>query len=82
MSLPSAVLLFGQGLIYVGLQAANVAQIARHHYVGAFVVGYLISQLWAWNVKSIAKRSGWGGTVYAVGAAFGTVAGMWLAGLL
>lgn len=81
MNYKSAALLFGQGLVYVGLQAANVAQIARHHYTGAFVVGFLISSLWAWNVKSVAFRSGWGGTIYAFGAAFGTVLGMYLAGV-
>lgn len=75
-------LLFGQGVVYVGLQAANVVQLARHHYGGAFVVGFLISLLWSWNVKGVAHRGGFGGVVYATGAAFGTVIGMWLAGML
>lgn len=74
-------LLFGQGVVYVGLQAANVVQLARHHYTGAFVVGFLISLLWSWNVKGVAVRSGWAGVVYASGAAVGTVLGMFIAGI-
>lgn len=81
MTFKSASLLFGQGCIYVGLQAANVVQLARHHYGGAFVVGFLISLLWSWNVKGVANRSGWAGVVYASGAAIGTVAGMFIAGI-
>ena len=72
--------LFGRGLIYVGLQAANVAQIASHHYVGAFFVGFLISLVWSRNVKDISSRSGWAGVVYSLGAALGTVIGMHIAG--
>ena len=74
--------LFTQGCVYVGLQAANVVQLARHHYTEAFVVGFLISLLWSWNVKGVAARGGWGGVVYASGAAVGTVLGMFLSGLV
>lgn len=77
-----AVSLFARGVIYVGLQAANVVQLSKHHYVGAFAVGFLISLLWSWNVKDVAARGGWGGVVYAGGAAVGTVLGMWLSGLV
>lgn len=80
MTLRSSGLLFGQGVVYVGLQAANVVQLARHHYVGAFIVGFLISLLWSWNVKGVAFRSGWGGVVYAFGAAVGTILGLFVAG--
>jgi len=72
----SAARLFGQGAIYVGLQATNIVQLARHQYAGAFVVGFLISWLWSWNVKGVVFRSGWGGVIYALGAAVGTVIGM------
>jgi hypothetical protein len=71
-------ILFGQGVVYVGLQAANVTQLALGHYVGAFVIGFLISLLWGWNVKGVAFRNGWGGFVYALGAGVGTLAGMFL----
>ena len=80
MTARSALQLFAQGIVYVGLQAANVVQLAKHHYVGAFVVGFLISLLWSWNVRGVAFRSGWGGVVYAAGAAVGTIAGLFLAG--
>ena len=72
-----AVFLFVQGALYVGLQAANVVQLARHRVGPAFVVGFLISLLWSFNVKGVAFRSGWGGVIYALGAAVGTVIGMW-----
>ena len=75
-----AVSLFMRGVVYVGLQAANVVQLSKHHYVGAFVVGFLISLLWSWNVKDVAARGGWGGVVYAAGAALGTVLGLFIAG--
>jgi hypothetical protein len=73
-----ALVLFGQGLVYVGLQATNVVQLARQHYIGAFVVGVLISWLWGWNVKGVAFRNGWGGFIYSLGAGIGTVCGMFL----
>jgi hypothetical protein len=74
----AAAALFAQGWIYVGLQATNIAQIAKRHFVGAFVVGFLISWLWSWNVKGVAFRSGWGAVFYALGAGCGTVFGMLL----
>lgn len=80
MSLKSAARLFFQGCIYVGLQAANVVQLARHHYVGAFIVGFLISLVWSRNVKDISCRSGWAGVVYSFGAACGTVIGLFISG--
>lgn len=72
--------LFFRGVVYVGLQAANVVQLAKHHYGGAFVVGFLISLLWSWNVKAVATRNGWAGVVYSFGAAVGTVVGLYIAG--
>ena len=78
----AAVLLFAQGAVYVGLQATNIVQLARHQYIGAFAVGFLISLLWSWNVKGVAFRSGWGGVTYAAGAAVGTVIGMTIGGWL
>lgn len=74
----SAALLFVQGTIYVGLQAANFVQIAQHNVIGAVFFGFLISWLWGWNVKGVAFRNGWGGIVYALGAALGTGIGMLL----
>lgn len=80
VTLKGAALLFGQGCVYVGLQAANVVQLARHHYTGAFVVGFLISLVWSRNVKDISCRSGWAGVVYSFGAAVGTVLGLFISG--
>lgn len=71
--------LFLRGVLYVGLQAINTVQLAEHRYLGAFVVGFLISLVWSFNVRQVAIRSGWAGAVYALGAAVGTVGGLYIA---
>lgn len=72
--------LFLRGLLIVSLTSANVATIARGHYVMSFIIGGAISAIWWTNAQSAAhvsdKRARW---VYALGAACGTVTGMWLA---
>ena len=71
---------FLRGFILVALVAANTTQIARGQYIGAFLVGGLISFVW-WANSSAQRESFKGaGVLYAFGAAVGTVAGMWLAG--
>jgi hypothetical protein len=69
-----------RGFILVSLVAANTRQIAAGHYGGAFLVGGLISAVW-WSNSSHKREDATGaGAVYALGAACGTVAGMWLGG--
>lgn len=69
--------LFGRAFLQVSLVALNVAQIARGHIGGAFVVGFLISLLWFANAKSAGRSDvPYGAWCYATGAGFGTVAGM------
>ena len=68
--------LFGSGFVIVCLVAMNTYQVAHNHYVGALVVGFLISLLWTFNVKRVVIGSWRDRVAYAVGAAFGTVAGM------
>ncbi len=73
---------FLRGFILVALVSMNTRQVAGGHYVGAFVVGGLISAVWWAN--SSAKRESFAGSgaLYALGAAVGTVTGMALAGVL
>jgi hypothetical protein len=71
-------MLFLRGFVMVTLVAANTRQIANGRYAAAFVVGGLISLVW-WSNSSKDRPSFRGaGVVYALGAACGTVAGMWL----
>lgn len=72
-------LLFGRAFLQVALVSANVVQIARGQYGGAFVVGSAISWLWFKNARGAARIDVAGAAeVYALGAACGTVAGMLL----
>jgi uncharacterized membrane protein YoaK (UPF0700 family) len=69
---------FLRGFLLVALVSLNTRQIAGGHYGGAFLVGGMISAVW-WS-NSSAKREDarcvW--AAYALGAACGTVLGMWL----
>jgi len=70
-------LLFSRAFLQVSLVAANVVQIANEQYLGAFVVGALISLLWFTNARTAALNQLPGAAVvYALGAGTGTVAGM------
>lgn len=71
--------LFTTGFIQVALVAINTWQIANHKWAGAFVVGFLISFVWTFNVKKIAFGGNKDRVVYSFGAATGTVTGMALA---
>lgn len=63
--------------------ALNVSQVAGVHYFSAFFTGGLLSYIWWTNTKTAAKVEGEGAHIaYALGAACGTVAGMYLGRLL
>lgn len=70
---------FWRGFLIVTLTAANVGQIAGHHWAGAFVGGFGISFVW-WTNSRTASHSDlkYGRELYAAGAGCGTVFGMWL----
>jgi hypothetical protein len=70
--------LFLRGFILVALVSANTRQIANGRYAAAFVVGGLISLFWWSNSSKDRPDFSGAGVVYALGAACGTVAGMWL----
>jgi hypothetical protein len=74
--------LFGTGLIQVTLVALNTFQIAHEKWLGVMGVGFLISLIWAWNVKKIAF-GGWSDRIaYASGAAVGSGLGLLIGKLL
>jgi hypothetical protein len=74
--------LFSQGFLIVALTALNVRLISRGLWLGAFLTGFSISWVW-WQNSQSANRSTVPGAraTYAIGAACGTVCGMWLGGL-
>lgn len=70
--------LFLSGIIQVLLVATNTYQIAHKKWIGCFVVGFLISFVWTFNVKKIAFGTIKDRILYATGAAFGTILGLML----
>ena len=70
-----------RGFVLVALVSANTRQIASGRYLGAFIVGGLISYVWWSNSSAKREQFTGAGALYAFGAACGTVAGMALAGL-
>lgn len=71
--------LFGTGFLQVALVGINTWQIAHAKWFGVFVIGFLISYVWSWNVKKIAFGGQTDRLVYALGAASGGVVGLMLA---
>jgi hypothetical protein len=71
---------FLRGFVLVALVALNTRQVAGGRYLGAFVVGGLISLVWWANSSSKREAFKGAGALYAFGAACGTVLGMWLGG--
>ncbi len=70
--------LFLRGWLMVSLVALNTVQISHGRYVSAAVVGFCISWLW-WANSSKGRCDARGaGIVYALGAALGTLTGIWI----
>ena len=74
--------LFLAAFSQVGLVSVNIYQVSHQYYIGAFIVGFLISVLWTFNVKGIAFGSAWDRILYSLGAATGTVCGIVLSNIL
>ena len=71
--------IFGRAFTLVGLTALNVRLVSRGQYAPAFVTGGALSAVWWFAAHSAANsklRGAW--FAYALGAACGTVVGMWL----
>lgn len=68
--------LFAAAFIQVSLVALNTYQIAHRDWIGVFVVGFLISLVWTFNVRRINASTMQERLVYSLGAACGSVAGM------
>ena len=71
--------LFARGFVIVALTSWNVRHIAALQYPWAFAGGFGISFVWFTNSKTAAHvEIPFARETYAIGAALGTVFGMWL----
>lgn len=76
-------LVWWRAFAIVSCTAANVVNVSRGHYGLAFITGGLLSAVWWGNSRAAAHSSLRGaGAAYALGAACGTVFGMWVGRLL
>lgn len=66
----------------VGLVAINTLLIARGLFLGVFIVSFMISLLWAFNVSKIAVSTINQKLTYAFGAGCGAVVGLYLVKLI
>lgn len=73
-----SVSLFLTAYLQVLLVAVNTWQIANQKYVGAVIVGFLISLAWTFNVRRAAFATWQERIVYCTGAALGTISGLCL----
>jgi len=63
------------GFVQVALVSCNTYQIAHKQWVGIFVVGFLISLVWSWNIRRVCFGSFMDRLLYCSGAAIGSVMG-------
>lgn len=62
--------------LQVGLVAINTLLISRGYILGVFIISFLISLLWAFNVSKIAISTLNQKLTYAFGAGCGAVSGL------
>ena len=68
--------IFFQSYFQIGLVAINTMLIAKGYILGVFLVSFLISLLWAFNVSKVAISTLNQKITYALGAGFGAVSGL------
>ncbi len=70
--------LFLQSFLQVGLVSISTVLITKQIYFGIFIVGFLISLLWTYNVSRIAISTLNQKITYSLGAGTGAVTGVLL----
>jgi hypothetical protein len=70
--------IFLQSYLQVGLVSVSTILITQHYYFGIFIVGFLISLLWTYNVSRIAISTFKQKITYSLGAGTGAVSGVLL----
>jgi hypothetical protein len=73
---------FFQSFFQVGLVSVSTVLITKQLYYGVFVVAFLISLLWTFNVSRIAVSTINQKIIYSLGAGTGAVCGLLLTQLL
>ena len=68
--------IFLQSFFQVGLVAVNTMLIAKSLYIGVFIVSFLISLLWAFNVSKVSVSTLNQKLTYAFGAGCGAITGL------
>lgn len=68
--------IFLQSFFQVGLVAVSTILITKGYLVGVFIVSFLISLLWAFNVSRVAISTLNQKLTYSLGAGFGSVTGI------
>jgi hypothetical protein len=76
---PTLVEIALRGALIVTAVALNVSQVAHYNWLHAWFTGGLVSLMWWANAGKATSRKGWDAALsYGLGAACGTVMGMWL----
>ena len=71
--------IFITGFLQVFFVAINTYFITKEYYLGVFIVSFLISFIWSFNVKKVAFGTLKDRLVYSFGAATGGLLGLILA---
>jgi len=74
--------LFLRAFIQVFLVGANVYFISHLMYLWIAIFGFLISYVWCFNVVKVSVSTGRDKVVYATGAMFGSITGVWFSSLM
>jgi hypothetical protein len=73
--------LFFQSFMQIGLVAINTLLISKGIYLGVFIVSFLISLLWPFNVSRVSVSTHKQKLIYAAGAGFGAIVGLFFVNL-
>jgi len=73
--------LFITGFIQVFLVVANTYFVSNVFYLGVLVMGFAISFIWSFNVKRVVLGTMQDRIIYSLGAALGSVVGLWASSL-
>jgi hypothetical protein len=69
--------LFFTGYIQVFFVSLNLCFLINRMYIGVLLASFMISFIWSFNVKKIVFGSTLDRVSYSLGAAFGSLSGIW-----
>jgi hypothetical protein len=69
--------LFFTGFIQVYFVSVNTYFLSKEMYLGVFIAAFMISLIWSFNVKRVAFGTTIDRIIYAFGATFGSLFGLW-----